>query len=145
MTRTFTYRFQDGRELEHEKLTQSEMDILKSVHGECTYNGWAEFMGVGQPSRLGVIGGCNTKGDGFRSGWNPALNMHIKGPEHYSQVLKEKGLREVGNEKQRDPGPKKKSYITDEVVKEAVQMGAEISGNEAAALVDGTFKGEAGA
>ncbi len=83
---------------------------------------------------MGIIGGSNTRGDGFKTGFNPALGMEIKSPQHYKDVLKEKGMYEVGNEKQVSLGPKKKSMIDDEVIKEVVQMGGEISGNEASML-----------
>lgn len=141
MTRKFTYRFEDGNAFE---LTAEEMDAecMKNAiktHGECTYNGWAEFMGIGKPSTLGVIGGTNTRGDGFRSGWHPGLKMHIGGPDHYSRVLKEKGMVEIGNERQKDSSysAPKKSYIGEEIVKEAIAAGAEIGSDAAEALISG--------
>lgn len=136
MTRTFTYRFEDGTECEMVSMPKSLMDDLEKRHGKCTYNGWAEFMGVGQPSRLGIIGGSNTKGDGFKTGWNPALGMEIRSPEHHKRVLKEKGLVEIGNERPRDAAPKKRG-LTDEIIKDAVDHGAELSGREIEALKAG--------
>lgn len=137
MNRTFLYRFEDGTEVEHGLMSAPDMNHLIETHGACTYNGWAEFMGVGQPSRLGVIGGSNSRGDAFRTGYNPALGMEIRSPSHFKQVLKEKGLREVGTEKPRDPGVKKKSYISEEIVKQAIESGANITGQEADKLVKG--------
>lgn len=139
MARTFTYRFEDEFELSVPEMRASDLSFLESIHGKCTYNGWAEFMGVGRPSNIAIIGGANTRGDGFKSGWHPGLNMHIGGPEHYSKVLKEKNLVEVGNERQKDSDYKapKKSYIGEEIVKEAIAAGAEIGTEAAEALISG--------
>jgi hypothetical protein len=147
MTRTFIYRFENckfnGEEIsvESEALGLEALAHMESQFGKCTYNGWAEFMGVGKPSRLGVIGGAHTKGDGFKTGWNPALGMEIRSPEHYRRTLKEKGLVEVGNEKRRDVAPKK-TGLPEEIIKQAVDAGAEISGREAEALKSGEGLGE---
>lgn len=137
MSRTFTYRFEDGHEEEASGFTESAFALMQLQHGKCTYNGWAEFMGVGKPSTIGIIGGAHTKGDGFRTGWNPALGCEIRSPSHFKQVLKEKGLVEVGNEKSKPAAPIKKSYIDEEVIKEAVANGAEISDSAAEALIAG--------
>jgi hypothetical protein len=139
MSRTFLYRFEDGFEVERPVIeTNAEMYALTDEHGACTYNGWQDFMGFGKPGiGLCIIGGANSRGDAFRTGYNPALGMEIKSPAHYKQVLKEKGLREVGNEKQKSAPVKKKSYVDDEIIKQAVDAGASISGQEAAALKEG--------
>lgn len=137
MSRTFTYRFENDFEIQVPMLDKDELRLLERENGKCTHNGWAVFMGVGEPSRLGVIGGSNTRGDGFRTGYNPALGMEIKSPSHFKQVLKEKGLREVGNEKPSTGTKIKKSYIDDEMIKQAVDSGAKISGQEASALIEG--------
>jgi hypothetical protein len=141
MTRTFTYCFHDGTEIEFERMDKHTLEHMERMHGDCTYNGWAEFMGVGQKSKLGIIGGAHTKGDGFKTGWNAALGMEIKSPEHYRRTLKEKGLVEVGNEKRRDVAPKK-TGLPEEIIKQAVDAGAEISGREAEALKSGEGLGE---
>jgi hypothetical protein len=83
-------------------------------------------MGVGLPSKVGVIGGINTRGDGFKSGYHPGLNMHISGPAHYAKVLKEKGMHEVGNERQKDKKRMMDSVIDESVIKELKDQGAEI-------------------
>lgn len=137
MARKFSYKFENGFEVDHENMSAVELLNLENEHGKCTFNGWAEFMGVGKKSTLGVIGGTNSKGDAFKSGWHPGLGMHIGGPAHYSKVLKEKGMVEVGNEKRKDAAPQRKSYINEEIIGEAIQAGAEISGNEAEALIKG--------
>jgi hypothetical protein len=138
MTRTFTYRFEDGFEVETDAMDKHLLEIGEILHGKCTYNGWAEFMGVGQPSRLGVIGGSNTRGDGFKTGYNFALGMEIKSPEHYRKVLKEKGMVEVGNESQSGKKRYLKSAIDEEVVSELKSMGAEIGDQAAEELMKPT-------
>jgi hypothetical protein len=140
VSRTFTYRFENGQSLESEALNLNRLATYEEEFGKCTYNGWAEFMGVGQKSKLGIIGGAHTKGDGFKTGWNTALGMEIKSPEHYRRTLKEKGLVEVGNEKRKDSAPKK-TGLPEEIIKQAVESGAEISGREAEALVKGESLG----
>jgi hypothetical protein len=131
--KTFLYKFADGAEIESSDMTKAFMDELTEQHGRCIYNGFAEFMGVGRPSTLGVIGGSNTRGDGFKTGYNPALGMDIKSPSHYSAVLKEKGLREVGNESIGSTQKPKSKLIDGETLKEMVDK-KEIS-SEAASTV----------
>lgn len=131
MTRFFTYRFHNGTEIQSPGLSKSEMEGFTNSFGPCIYNEWAEFMGIGRPSTLGVIGGSNTRGDGFKTGYNPALGMEIKSPGHYQKVLKEKGLQEVGNERITGSKVKQKAVIDDEIIKDARSMGAEISDREA--------------
>jgi hypothetical protein len=138
MTRTFTYRFEDGFEVENTQMNNADLMLFEDAHGKCTYNGWAEFMGVGQPSRLGVIGGSNTRGDGFKTGYNFALGMEIKSPEHYKKVLREKGMVEVGNESQAGKKRYLKSAIDEEVVSELKSMGAEIGDQAAEELMKPT-------
>lgn len=143
MSRTFTYRFEDGHEVTCESIDRANMLYMEAHHGKCTYNGWAEFMGVGKPSRLGVIGGVNTRGDGFKSGYHPGLNMHISGPAHYARVLQERGMHEVGNEKQ-SHSRIIKSSIDEEVIGELKQMGAEIGDIAAEELMKPTIVKEDG-
>lgn len=144
--RTFLYKFSDGSEMYREANKETILEIAEyeREHGvKLTYDGFQDFMGVGQKSQLGIIGGTNGRGDGFKSGWHPGLKMHIGGPAHYQKVLKEKGMVEVGNERQKDQGPKKKSYISEEIVKDAIDSGATISGVEAEALIKGESLSEA--
>lgn len=80
------------------------------------------------------------KKDSFKSGWNPALNMNITDKGHYKRVLKEKNLIECGNEKPPKQEPTKKpTYFTDKSIKDAVQEGADLSGQEIKALKNGSF------
>lgn len=133
MSKQFTYRFSDNSEIYREatKETMEEIRRIESEQGiELVYNGFEEFMGVGRPSTVAIIGGSNTRGDGFKTGWNAALGMEIKTPSHYKQVLREKGLREVGNEKPTAKIKKKDNTIAETVVKEAQAVGANLSGQE---------------
>lgn len=127
----FKYTFANGTELELPSLSSEQLLASEAIHGKCVFNGWAEFMGVGKPSCLGVIGGSNTRGTGFKTGYNPALGMEIKSPSHYQQTLKERGLHEVGSERQKDSKRVMKSAIDGETIKEMKSMGAEISDREA--------------
>lgn len=80
----------------------------------------------------------HTRGDGFKPGFHPGLGMEIRTNGQYQSILREKGMVEVGNEKQKNPLQKKRSTFTEEIIKDAVAMGAEISGNEAAKLLGDT-------
>jgi hypothetical protein len=71
-------------------------------------------------------------------GFHPGLGIVTRGKEHTRQVMRERGLVEAGdtmpNIKQTPKNP-----ITHEIMKEFVQNGAEVSGQEAKALVEGTY------
>jgi len=90
------------------------------------------------------VGGCPSfkvaapkkKDQVFRSGYHPGLKEYVKGPKHYSKLLKEKGLVECGNEAP-SKKEKKASGLSDSQIKEAVQGGAMLSGNEITALKNG--------
>lgn len=132
--RQFKYTFSDGAEIETAEMTKAFMSELTEQHGECIYNEYQEFMGVGRPSTLGVIGGSNTRGDGFKTGYNPALGIEVRSPKHFSDELKARGLREVGNEK--IGGTKKKSKLVDgETLKEMVEK-KEITSESASAVAN---------
>lgn len=133
MSKLFTYRFADGSEIETTDMTNSFMQELVEQHGKCIYNGFSDFMGVGRPSQVGIIGGANTRGDGFKTGYHPGLGIEIKSPKHFRDELKARGMVEVGNEKQVEK-KKQAKVMTDEVIKQAVDMGADISGQEVAKL-----------
>src|SRR5687768_14029591 len=118
MTRLFTYRFEDGTEMQTAHMTSNALALCEEHHGPCTYNGWAEFMGVGKPSTIGIIGGANTRGNGFKTGYNPALGIEIKSPRHYRDELKARGFVETGGEKRKETGGVK-SKVAEAVVEEA--------------------------
>lgn len=77
--------------------------------------------------------------DGFQIGFNPALGMHIRGRKHYNQVLKERGLIEMGKERVRPNEKIERKFIDESIVKAAVDMGASLSGVEADALASGEY------
>ena len=76
--------------------------------------------------------------DGFKPGYQPNLGREVTHYDEYKRIVKEKGCIIAGNDR---PGPKKKvqksKYVTDSSIRNAVERGAEISGNEAAALKKG--------
>lgn len=131
--KTFLYKFLDGAEIESGAISSGFMKDLVEQHGECIYNGWAKWLGVGEPGAWSgaIQGGSNTRGDGFKTGFNPALGMNIKSVQHYRDELKARGMHEVGNEKQRQHVKKAKTTFDDNDLREIVQMGADISGQEA--------------
>jgi hypothetical protein len=131
MSRTFLYIFEDGYECEHACLPNMAFEELERLHGDCTYNGWAEFMGVGKRSTMAIIGGANT--GGFRTGYHPGLNMEIKSPSHYKQVLRERGLVETGDE-QRKAKTFKAAGLDKGDIQDLRKQGAEISDREADVL-----------
>jgi hypothetical protein len=126
----FTYIFADESIHELPSLTSNELYELKEKHGDLVFNGFMDQVG----SQSLLRANSHSRGDGFKPGFHPALGMEIRSNEQYQRVLKEKGMVEVGNERQRDT-VKKKTNFTEEVIKDAVAAGAEISGNEAAKLL----------
>ena len=82
--------------------------------------------------------------DGFQAGFQPALGEVVTCPGKYREILKERNLVEIGNEKPTQFNPDMKNYIDGEIIKQAIDSGANISGQEAAALESGTYKSEAG-
>jgi len=76
--------------------------------------------------------------DGFQPGYQPNLGREVTHYDEYKRIVKQKGCVIAGNDK---PGLRKKvqksNYVTDSVLKNAVERGAKISGNEAAALKKG--------
>lgn len=132
MSKLFTYRFSDGAEIETSDMTSAFMTELKEMHGECVYNGFRDQL---ESLTLLRANSHKTKTDGFQPGYHPALGIEIRTNEQYQRELKARGMREVGNEKQ-DYKKKETKVFSEEIIKEAVDMGAKISGNEASALLD---------
>lgn len=76
--------------------------------------------------------------DAWKPGFQPALGEYIDDKGRYNRRLKEKGLIEAGNEYVEPVTTKKEgNYIDDSVIKQAVDSGANISGNEANGLKKG--------
>lgn len=130
MSKLFLYRFADGAEIETADMTTAFFRELVDLHGECLYNGFRD-----QLSSLTLLraNSHKSKTDGFQPGWHPALGMEIRTNGQLQAELKARGLIEVGNEKQTEK-KKQSKVMTDEVIKMAVDAGAEISGQEAAKL-----------
>ena len=74
--------------------------------------------------------------DGFQAGWNPALGQYVQSKSEYKRILKQKGLVEMGYEMPKHQS-KRKSNFSDDKIKQMVDRGAELSGNEIAALKAG--------
>jgi hypothetical protein len=131
MSKLFLYRFADGAEIETADMTTSFFRELVDLHGECLYNGFRD-----QLSSLTLLraNSHKTKTDGFQPGWHPALGMEIRTNGQYQAELKARGMVEVGNEKQNHK-KKETKVFTEEVIKDAIDAGAEISGQEAKKLL----------
>lgn len=132
MSKLFTYRFSDGAEIETSDMTTAFMRDLVEMHGECVYNGFRDQL---ESLTLLRANSHKAKTDGFQPGWHPALGMEIRTNGQYQAELKARGMIEVGNEKPTTQKKKEKSVFTEEIIKDAVSMGAEISGNEAKKLL----------
>lgn len=114
-------------------MTNNQLQELTDEHGPLEFNGFTDQLESLQLLRAN----SHPKGDGFKPGWHPGLNMEIRTNGQYQQVLKEKGMVEIGNEKQKPREMKKKSAFTEEIIKDAIDKGASISGREAGALLAG--------
>lgn len=131
MSKTFLYKFADGAEIEVADMTSAFLAELKGQHGDCVYNGFTDQL---ESLQLLRANSHKAKTDGFQPGWHPALGMEIRTNGQYQEELKKRGMREVGNEKQ-DYKKKETKIFTEDIIKEAVDAGAEISGNEAKMLL----------
>lgn len=129
--KTFLYLFSDGSEHEIAGMTNALLSDLKEQHGALVFNGFTDQLESLQLLRAN----SHSKGDGFKPGWHPGLNMEIRTNGQYQKILKEKGMVEVGNEKQKTQKVKSKSAFTEDIIKDAIKQGAEISGREADKLL----------
>ena len=76
--------------------------------------------------------------DGFVPGWQPNINKYITCPVQYQRALKDMGLVEIGNERLVHEAPSFNPF-TQEVVKEAISMGVDLSDREIDALESGEY------
>lgn len=132
----FTYRFSDGMEIQREptKATMLEIaQIEKDFGNKLVFNGFTDQL---ESLTLLRANSHKAKTDGFQPGWHPALGMEIRTNGQYQEELKKRGMREIGNEKQVEQKTSTKVF-TEEIIKEVIDNGAEISGQEAEALVKG--------
>jgi hypothetical protein len=133
--KTFIYRFSDGSEINREptNATMNEIKLICEQQGiALIYNGFHDQLDSLQLLRANSH---KTKTDGFQPGWHPGLNMEIRTNGQYQSVLKERGMVEIGNERQKDHVQKSSNVFTEEIIKDAVAAGADISGNEADKLL----------
>lgn len=72
-------------------------------------------------------------------GFHPGLGCVTHGKEHTREIMRARGLVEAGDSM---PNYKQtpKSCMDESVIKDAIDKGADISGNEAKALISGTFE-----
>ncbi len=124
--KAFLYRFADGAEIETSDMTSAFLAELKEQHGECIFNGFTDQL----ESLTLLRANSHSRGDGFRPGWHPALGMEIRTNGQYQEELKARGLREVGNEKQNHK-KKEMKVFSEEIIKDAIDKGAKLSGQEA--------------
>lgn len=132
----FTYRFSDGMEINREPTRATMLEIAeieKQYGNKLIFNGFTDQL---ESLSLLRANSHKTKTDGFQPGWHPALGMEIRTNGQYQAELRARGMREVGNEKQVEKKRESKVF-TDEIIKEAVDAGAQISGQEAEALTKG--------
>jgi len=70
--------------------------------------------------------------DTFQPGWQPMLNQYVDSVQEYRKICKQKGMKEIGNEKVEPPKKKhKNTYFSDDKLKEYKQAGAQFSDVEA--------------
>ena len=72
-------------------------------------------------------------------GFHPGLGCETHGKEHTRSIMRERGLVEVGDSSPPKGVTSQKNCLDESTIKEAVQRGADISGNEAKALIDGSY------
>ena len=126
----FKYVFADGAEIETSDMTNAFMSELVAIHGKCIFNGFRDQLETLHLLRAN----SHSRGDGFKPGYHPGLGMEIRSHEQYQKELKSRGLVEVGNEKRKEEKVDTKVF-TEDIIKEAVQAGADISGQEAKMLL----------
>jgi hypothetical protein len=129
--KTFRYIFKDGADFELPSLSTAQLCELKEKHGELVFNGFRDQL----QSLTLLRANSHTSGDGFKPGWHPGLNMEIRTNGQYQAVLKERGMVEVGNEKQTVRKQKESSVFTEDIIKEVREKGGEISDREADKLL----------
>lgn len=119
--------------------TSENLELMEARHGLCLHNGYRAHL---EGLTLLRANSHKAKTDGFKPGYHPALGIEIRTHEHYQRELKARGLVEVGNDRQ-EYKKQDSRVITDDVIKDAIDKGAQISGNEAEALKSGTYKSDA--
>lgn len=80
------------------------------------------------------------KKDGFTPGWQENIQAYAGGPREYAQLLKEKGLVEIGYDYV--PQESKGNYNfcqTEEFVEACIEQGIDLTGNEIEAIKSGEY------
>jgi hypothetical protein len=130
----YGYVFSDGH---NETMTEKDaLEYCKKNQCEILISEYIEMI---KSQRL-IRCNSHSRGDSWKPGFHPGLGKVVTSYRDYQRELKEKNLIEVGNESMTPEVNKKIKTISEETIKEAVEMGAEISGNEAQALIDGTYE-----
>jgi len=119
----YNYKFNDGTEKE---LTKLGCLIWEKLHGVKKVSG-------------GPLGFYTKSGSNDPySGYNVGLGCEVRGKGHYKNLLKERGLIEVGNEKEyvdkMKPTPKK--LLEESDLRDLANAGAQISDGEAKKLLE---------
>jgi len=125
-TRYYKYEFSDGS-LMFFSPEEAEAFLKKKKNIHTIFDGYKEELQ--NPPRIR---------DGFKPGYQHSLGREVSHYDEYKRICKERGCIIGGNDK---PSPKKKvqksKYVNDSTLKNAVERGAKISGNEASALKKG--------
>ena len=133
MSKLYKYVFSDGMEINREatKETMDEIAEIEKLNGvKLVYNGFHDQISSIQLLRANSH---KKKTDGFQPGYHPGLGIEVRSHEQYQSELKARGLIEVGDQKQIEK-KKETKIFTDEIIKDAIDKGAELSGNEIAML-----------
>ena len=125
-TRYFKFEFTNG---DIKFFTAEEArDYCTKKNTDITFDGLLRY--VANPPRIK---------DAWKPGYDPVLGREFRHRDERDRLVKERGLVEAG----RSPGKpkeKRKSMVNDSMLKDFVDRGAEISGNEAIALKEGKLK-----
>lgn len=125
-TSYYSYHFSNGdiKFLTPQEAEQYEVDKNTQI----IYNGFLDLIKKVSSSRPIKI---------WREQYSPGLGRYISTHTEYKNLLKERGLIEAGTEKPVHQSTIDKSYFTDDKIKEVIDSGAELSGNEISALKSG--------
>ena len=104
--------------------------------GEFTKKGARIYEYIHQTKILSGLPISFSKHDIY-AGYNPALGCEVSGKQEYRQILKERGLVEMGNDYGPNIEKEHKYNFSESDIKEACQMGADISDREGDALIKG--------
>jgi hypothetical protein len=83
--------------------------------------------------------------DNYYNEFNPGLGVHVKSKQHYQELCKVMGKIPIESQNPTPQAPKQGKLVDENMMKEilATNPDARISGNEAQAIIDGTFSANA--